>query len=180
MSCHLCRVAQLGPVEVWAGISGSLNFSGLQFALVVEVFFIAMGSFMRLGIQGTRTLILAPTPQLLEHLTTIGGGTPVALAAVNHWIKTATVESAKAFVDASKGQAELFTCTVGPGDLLSLPAGYVFYEKIQAATDFVGVRQPILAMSGLKALSEISRHLIRIESPSMPLQRAVDCLALAE
>ncbi len=133
---------------------------------------------LRLGIRGTRTVVLAQTALLLEHLTSAGGGSPIQLAALNHWMKSATVESAKSF--ATKSGSQLFHCTVGNGDILSLPAGYVFYEKVVGNSDFVGVRMPILSLGGLASLTQINRHLLRIESPSLPLQRALDTLAIAE
>ncbi len=100
------------------------------------------------------------------------------MGALNHWMKSATAEAAKNFT--KKMGSEMFHCTVGKGDILSLPAGYVFCEKVVGASDYGGIRIPILSMTGMAALTQIKRHLIIIDKPSEILSRSVDALALAE
>jgi hypothetical protein len=132
----------------------------------------------RLGIRGQRQLVFAHTAHLLAHLTAADGGKAVQLVAANNWLKTASEASAKAFMAASG--TELFCCTAGSSDAVYCPAGYIFHEKITGVMDFAGVRVPIVSLSALDTLTAISRHLIKVESPSIALQRILDCLALAE
>jgi hypothetical protein len=131
-----------------------------------------------LGVVGQRQLVFANTAALLRNLTAADCGKAVQLAAANNWLKMATEASAKAFTTAST--TELFCCTVGVHDAVYCPAGYIFYERVTGSMDFAGVRLPILSLAALETLTAISRHLIKIEAPSVALQRALDCLALAE
>ncbi len=134
--------------------------------------------FHRLGVKGQRQLVFVNTAALLAHLTAADGGKPVPLSAVNNWVKTTTEVNAKAFASASK--TDLFCCTVGSQDAVYCPAGFTFYEKVTGPTDFAGIRLPVVSLAALEILTNISRHLIKIEAPSAALQRTLDCLALAE
>jgi hypothetical protein len=133
---------------------------------------------IRLGIRGTRYVVVAPTHELLVYLVGMSN-VPVDLAKVNHWLKTTNVDGLKTFIDKSPSHA-VFCGTVGPGDVLYIPAGHLFYERISGISDFLGVRLPILCLKSLPILRLLNGELVKLESPSAPLQRALDCLTLAE
>ncbi len=69
----------------------------------------------------------------------------------------------------------VYSATVGPGDCVFVPAGYLFFERVSGA-DFLGIRQPVLSIKSLPILKEINS---KLETPSAPLLRAVDCLTIA-
>ncbi len=131
-----------------------------------------------MGIRGTRQVVLVRTAPLLQHLTMLNGDSPIQMAALNNWVKTANAEAAKSFVSAKSSQ--LFCTTVGAGDALYSPAGWVFFEKTTGAQDFAGVRYPVLGLSEVDTLTLINQHLLQISVPSESLQRALDCLVRAE
>ena len=133
----------------------------------------------RMGFLGNRVVVCAQTLPLLKHLSK-SGGSNCELARVYQWLKTATAQAAKAFVDAYEGQQVLMHATVGPADMLFLPPGWTFYEKIGGSANFLGVRVQMLSVSFLPVLRELNAHLLGLGKPNPALQSLVDCLTLAE
>ena len=88
-----------------------------------------------------------------------------------------TIDGAKAYMDA-KTDNKLMHATVGPLDVLSIPCGWTFWEKIHN-NDFYGVRSVHLRAADLATLDSINKYLIACEAPNATLTRAVDCLAMA-
>ncbi len=127
---------------------------------------------IRLGIKGTRYIVLAPTAMLMDALAS--GPGPVDLVKANHWLKTVSCEGMSTFMSKSEAH-RIYYATVGPGDCAFIPAGYLFFERVSGA-DFVGLRQPVLSIKSLPALKEING---RLENKSEALQRAMDCLTMA-
>jgi hypothetical protein len=73
---------------------------------------------------------------------------------------------------------KLFAATVGVGECVMVPAGYLFYEHITSSCDFLGLRMPILSINDFATLSDIDKALTKIGCTSPALQRAVDCLTI--
>ena len=73
----------------------------------------------------------------------------------------------------------MLAATVGPSDLMYLPAGWICYEKV-GPQDFIGARKPHLAGADLDIMEKLNRHLITADAPSPQLQAALDCLITAE
>ena len=135
---------------------------------------------VRLGMGGTRKIVAAKSLKLLDHLST-----PTSKADLQrcyHWMKSATCQAAKAFVDANNADTTpvLVHATVGVNDILYLPPGWLFHEVIIGNSDFLGVRLQHLALLVLPDLTAIHTHLLGIGKPNASLQSAIDCLSLAE
>jgi len=96
-----------------------------------------------------------------------------------HWLKTVTADAAKTFLEAS-AEHTIMHATVGPHDVLYLPPGWIFFEKVVGNSDFAGVRLQHLSLTDLPELSALSTYLMGLGKPNANLQMAVDCLALAE
>eukprot|EP00959_Pyramimonas_sp_CCMP1952_P147090 3078589-Pyramimonas_sp.AAC.1 len=96
---------------------------------------------------------------------------------VYEWMKAATHDDWKRYKAAS-GQA-IYVATVGPKDIVYMPAAFVFYEKIGPA-DFAGVRMVIIQKSQSQVLEEIQRFLISVNSQHPLLDMAVDTLAMLD
>ena len=133
----------------------------------------------RIGFGGTRAVVAVHTSSLLEHVSQ-GGGGKADLARCYQWLKSASKEAAKAFVDANPTSKVLFHATVGPNDILHLPAGWMFYECISNGGSFLGVRVQHLSLSSLPQLHQLNSYLLSLGKPNAALQSAVDCLSLAE
>jgi hypothetical protein len=131
----------------------------------------------RLGFKGTRRMICTQTLPLLEFLT--GTGAKVELQKCYHWLKTVTTDAAKLYIEADTTKHAIYHATVGPGDVLFLPAGWAFVEVI-GTQDFIGVRRQHISGADKVVLSEINRWLLSVEAPNATLQRAVDCLTMIE
>ena len=137
---------------------------------------------MRLGIKGTRSVICVKTRSFLEHMEKSSQleahkGSPQCsgkggVAQAYNTFKSLSVDAAKGFLDSCNGNT-LWHATVGPRDLLFMPAGYMFFEKI-GAHDVLGIRQALVFPSDIAELSELRKALIAIGSPSENLQRIVD------
>ena len=92
-------------------------------------------------------------------------------------MKTAVQEDWKRFKAATA--QEVYHCTVGPNDILYIPTGFAWGEKISGA-DFVGVRSMLLLRSEYKNLEGFQRFLMSIDSPKNAiLDFAVDAALLA-
>ena len=134
----------------------------------------------RLGVSGSRTVVAVRTLPLLEFLTKCGmGGAKADLPAAYNWVKSASVQAAKAFVDACSEKV-MCHATVGPNDVLYMPEGWMFYEKIMPKHSFLGVRLQFLSVKCLPHLEEVNNYLLALGKPNAALQSAVDCISLAE
>ena len=132
----------------------------------------------RLGFAGSRSVVIAHTLSLLEFITKASGAKS-DLAKCYAWLKSCTPQAAKSFVESFDAPV-LMHATAGPSDILFLPAGWMFYEKIVGNANFLGVRAQHLGLSCLADLRKINTYLIELGKPNSSLQQAVDCLSLAE
>ena len=74
----------------------------------------------------------------------------------------------------------VLACTMGRGDTLMLPAGWLFFEAIGASSDLVGLRLPFLDRSGLAAMEALSTHLDVCQKPSTQLIAMIDAINNSE
>jgi hypothetical protein len=128
---------------------------------------------IRLGIKGVRYIVLAPTFLLMQALSS--GPGLIDPGKLNHWLKTVTTDGMTAFMSKSDAH-KIYYATVGPGDCVFVPAGYIFYERVTAGGDFIGLRQPLLGLKSLPVLKEIHS---KLEITSEALLRAMDCLTIS-
>ena len=137
----------------------------------------------RLGIKGNRTIICAPTLAVVKYLKAkardaSAAATTVDTARAYHWLKTATVVAAKAYKEADVNNLMAYG-TVGPHDVVYLPSGWMFYERIQGK-DFSGIRRQILSLQDQQLLGEMNDYFVGAGMPNAALLKTVDCLAMAE
>jgi hypothetical protein len=126
---------------------------------------------MRFGLRGNRSIVLVNFVAFSSFAESTVPGTGASARAVNHFFKTMGAETFKEYQ--TKGQ--IYACTVGPNDLMYVPAGYLFYESV-ANTDFVGARATFLRKVDACALSEIQRHFASIGKENVLAQAAADFL----
>ena len=73
----------------------------------------------------------------------------------------------------------LMSGTVGPRDVVLLPSGWIFHEKVQQPSDYIGVKIGIVMKKDEKALVSIGKHLDLTGHPHTSVVKAtVDALAL--
>ncbi|CAE7479132.1 unnamed protein product, partial [Symbiodinium necroappetens] len=131
----------------------------------------------RLGISGNRQVVCIPTLHLLALLNK-GCETKADLARAYHFLKTASL---KTFQEGQQGDDScVYHATVGPGDLLYLPAGWCFFERVAGKSNYLGVKIQHLSLQSLPVLRNINSYLLAISKPNSNLQSAVDCLTRAE
>ncbi|CAE7259215.1 unnamed protein product [Symbiodinium sp. CCMP2456] len=128
----------------------------------------------RVGMSGTRSVVAVRSLALLDYLTKSGtGGNKATLSAAYQWLKSTSVQAAKSFIESTEEK-------VGAQDVLYLPEGWMFYEKIMGKSNFLGVRLQFLSLKSLQHLEKINSYLLALGKPNAALQSAVDCLSLAE
>ena len=132
---------------------------------------------MRLILRGSRQCMMAPTAVLWKYLSTTLGISGLNPKKVYGWLKSATVESLKAFVQAHEGQLVLVGATFHPNDVLIVPGGWCFYEKIGSA-DLLGVKCQFVAAAAATTLSELNRMVLGSKETNAHLQSANDIIAL--
>jgi hypothetical protein len=135
---------------------------------------------LRLGFGGTRQVVAVRTMSIIEFIKNIDKSAKVDCKVAYGWLKAATLEgfkAFKAFVDSGAPPVQPFYASVGVGDALYLPAGWMFYEKI-GTRDFAGVRVGFIRQSDAPTLTLLQRHLLSVEKPNDILNRALDNLAL--
>ena len=131
----------------------------------------------RLGFSGNRQVICIPTLHLLALLNK-GCESKADLARAYHFLKTASV---KTFQEGQQGDDScVYHATVGPGDVLYLPAGWCFFERVAGKSNYLGVKVQHLSLQSLPDLRNINSYLLAISKPNANLQSAVDCLTRAE
>ena len=74
----------------------------------------------------------------------------------------------------------MFYATVGVNDLVFMPPGFVFVEKVAASSDSFGARLAVLSTlaSHVKQLSDFHMLLLNSKSSNETLSRVVDGLVL--
>lgn len=86
-----------------------------------------------------------------------------------------TQDGAKNFVGLNH---PMLYATVGPGDALFLPAGWIFAEHVDSM-DFIGARMQFMSSADSEHLTELSTYLVSAGSPNALLQKVVDALTIA-
>ena len=98
-----------------------------------------MGSF-RYHLEGTRLVLMVSAIAVQEFL-----GGPKSFADCQQWIRAA--DEAKLTEFLNKFPRATYTCTVGPQDLLFIPAMWMTGHRVLNATDCCGIRFPYFSPS---------------------------------
>jgi hypothetical protein len=113
-----------------------------------------------LTFQGTRQLVLTPMMTLIDYMST-SSTIPVDLtmqaqtrARAANVLKAMSKEGMPAYHAAG---GTIFHGTVGPNDIIYIPAGTFFAEKVTSREDIVGARVPLIppAVAESKAFHEM-------------------------
>ena len=121
----------------------------LQDALQVSLFGIdasydkVSGEFLgcavaRLSVEGTRTVVMTEVLQLQGFMQRKGIAGLITLAKMSAFFRAMNV----AMIQDYQKECVLWSCTMGPGDFLYVPYGFVQAELVQQPT--VGVRVPLV------------------------------------
>ena len=106
---------------------------------------------LRLAVEGSRTVVCASYSTLRDVIRlTDGIESRVSLKHACTFLKHLTVEQATAF----PSTMGLFKGTMGPGDIMYMPAGFIVAEVMHNKVDFLGVRLSVLA-NDQKAIDEL-------------------------
>ena len=94
-----------------------------------------------------------------------------------------SVEAAKSYVDAGGERngvdQTIYRGTVGSANVMYLPAGFVFYEKVGSII-FAGARVPIILTTDHDRMSALSQELTALAMEDVSLQLMVSaCVAAA-
>jgi len=96
-------------------------------------------------------------------------------------LKTFTSQTLAAFA-ATEGDKpkKLYHATLGAGDVLVLPTGWFFAERVGRHEDFLGVRIPVVAKASRSHFDEVNNWLLAAAKPSPIVQASLDALLLAD
>jgi hypothetical protein len=134
---------------------------------------------LRLGFYGTRQVVCMPADELL---TFVAKESDIKSAAtmrqMTTWLRAATPEALKKFKE--QPNAKCYSGTLGPQDMLMLPAGWAFAERIQGTTDYAGMRFQFLQTNALPCLERLNTMMLAAERSVPLLGLAVDFLTLMD
>jgi hypothetical protein len=100
---------------------------------------------------------------------------------VYDWLKGLSKASASAFAawrGASTGP--IVECVVGPSDMLFIPAGWSYVDRVGKSVDLVGIRVQALYQMDLETLEPLAKYLDEIKKPNIALRTLVDSLILSK
>lgn len=125
---------------------------------------------MRIG-KGTRTMILTSGASMRKFMEKKGltGITPETM---NSFLRQMNKDTITAYID---GGASLYSCTVGPTDLLLLPFDTMFAESV-ATTDLLGMRFSFWLKKDIEVMEEVAKWLVGCKRGSGALQSAIDVI----
>ena len=137
----------------------------------------------RLQVLGSRKIVCTEALRMLRYLDKVShqGMPQSVMKDVHSWLKTATLENGKNFKEAAGGP--MYHATLGPGDALWLPPGWVYYDAAQAGKDksCINVRVQTLATGHHDTMVELFESLKkRGKVTSTMLAQIVDKLVLAQ
>ena len=133
---------------------------------------------MRLVIAGSRKIVAFNTVALLGYLVDVLKMPEVTLKSAYDWIKMCNPDSVKALLRHYDDQDIVFGLTQGAGDLLFLPAGWTFCEKMSNA-NVAGVKLQLISKKDEKQLQGMQTFLMSgTPQPNAALQMAVDHLTI--
>ena len=132
----------------------------------------------RLIFLGTRQVVAVNLLSVVRFLSQLRPAAQTSLRDAYDWLKKGTAESFKMYLDASVDH-DIFCGSVGPQDMLYLPAGFMFYERILRA-DVSGIRCIMASLEDVAELEAINQHLISVKKPPPKLQGILDQLVLLE
>ena len=129
---------------------------------------------LRYTTKGSRELIVCPYHALAAFVQA-KTGKPVTTQDAIQFLYAAEVPMWKQFAEASTDS--IFYGTIGPKDTLYLPAGWIFYERVKAASPTFGVRTSFFGKIHGKLLEASIKSLAAGASEPEPcLQAAYDLL----
>jgi hypothetical protein len=117
---HLARIFQVVASGVAAGHVSIGKFEVNELGCV------------RIGLRGTRVVVIINTMHLQLHCQDIG-----STGDILSWVQKAGPEDIQNYLNAGR---QLWWGTVGPNDTLFIPTGFVVCHRIMASEDCVGVR----------------------------------------
>jgi hypothetical protein len=93
-------------------------------------------------------------------------------------MKSLTAEGALAFSKRDINE-KVWRATLGPHDVLLLPAGYLVAERVGVVADTYGIKCSVLLPSDLEAYEKFDKLFISQNCPDAVLSAVIDCLTLA-
>ena len=139
-------------------------------------------STLRIQFMGTREVYMLPGLPFMQHRAKMASDkrAPHITERCTHMRSNMSSEEVTTFLQADSAAHFLCRCTVGPQDSLLLPAGWIFGERVTAASDLYGFKIPVLSLGDLDLLDGFNKILISQSKPSAKLQSLVDALSLCE
>jgi hypothetical protein len=135
---------------------------------------------LRLGFKGSREMLCMQAKALMEHIAKDNEGrTLPTIKQASTWLRDASAEKVNQIIDGGPGNMS-FRCTVGPQDMLLLPAGWAFSERVKGNVDYHGLRYQFLHLGDLALMEFFNNTAIAQGKPNETLQHAIDFLTLYE
>ena len=131
---------------------------------------------MRLGLGGTRQVILFDMHSLMTYLQKLLGTPLINPRSCYDWFKSASPEKVATYVQADN---KVYNITCGPCDFLYTPFGYGYFENIGVGKNYLSVRWPFMAKADLERMDELKKSLASCQRRPPTLTSAVDFITLA-
>ena len=136
---------------------------------------------LRMGTCGRRQVILCSTLPLCRALgSTHTDGKVVLPSEAAASLKSMDAGMRDLLLKHHKGGQTCYHGTVGDGDVLIVPPGWIFSEFVSSSTDYAGVRMSYLCRGDFTVLDKMSIYLMKANKPSVLLTKAIDVIASLE
>ena len=136
---------------------------------------------VRMSHEGVRTVVAARALDVVKFLE--AAGEPLSALPpkrLNNFLKSATADVLSKFAakEGAAGPSKLYHGNVGAGDVLFLPSGWLFVERVARTTDRIGVRCSVWFKDDTVIFEEVNRWLLAASKPSVALSKAMGAMAM--
>ena len=142
-----------------------------------------MGSLasLRLIFQGSKEVLLFPYIEFAKFVNRKIGSVPKEKDVLKY-LATITADALKEYKDGGGQESTLCHATAGPHQVLYVPAGWMYLERVGQQCDQLGIRLLVLGPDNAKMLDEVRVHAVQASEAEGPsfilLQKAIDILSL--
>ena len=133
---------------------------------------------VRMGLLGTRTLVLIDLLKLIRFLSRSVAVATLKPNVIFRSAKGMHGDQMNIFVDAYPGA--ILCATVGVKDAVFVPSGWIFHERVHPSKDFIGTKFNLFCMEHSAVFGEITRHLTLTDSANEKVTEVAGVLALVK
>ena len=135
---------------------------------------------IRFSFSGSRKVWMCPVTPLLKFLEKRSGKRIFGKTLLT-WLKTAEATAIlQEYSEAQKDEHQPQQCTVGPSDLLFVPATWIFVEQLSSGADGSGVQYRMASADSLTLMEEYQALLTEFESkPNKTLDKIINFIIMS-